>query len=318
MAAYLVAVKPDFSGPKWATSMQNLLTDGCGVLVPIGPTNSSPNACRLGATPGVDPTTNALGSAEILDQASSSPTVLPDGSVVFGAMTNYNGFRGHMFKFSSAGTFTGAYDFGWDSTPAVYSHGGSYSIVLKDNHYGGALYCSGNNTICQSTTPGPYYITQLDPNLNIEWQFQSTNTQSCTRSSNGGLTCTSTNPNGFEWCINMPAVDVNGNVYATSEDGNLYVLPQGNSGIFTTPTQNLFLNLAVGAAYTPIYRSGRTVSSTPRTTATCSWSGTKPAACPKRKRPAVARRPCNTASDEVLRLEAEHHAGRNAGVVLRL
>jgi outer membrane protein assembly factor BamB len=66
------------------------------------------------------------------------------------------------------------------------------------------------------------------------------------------VTCTSTNPNGFEWCINMPAVDVNGNVYATSEDGNLYVLPQGNSGIFTTPTQALFLNLAVGAAYTPL------------------------------------------------------------------
>jgi hypothetical protein len=101
-------------------------------------------------------------------------------------------------------------------------------------------------------TPGPYYITQLDPNLNIEWQFQNTNTESCQRNANGGLTCTSTNPNGFEWCINMPAVDVNGNVYATSEDGNLYVLPQGNSGIFTAPKQNLFLNLAVGAAYTPL------------------------------------------------------------------
>jgi hypothetical protein len=41
-------------------------------------------------------------------------------------------------------------------------------------------------------------------------------------------------------------------VYVTSEDGNLYVLPQGNTGVFTTPSANLFLNLAVGSAYTPL------------------------------------------------------------------
>jgi hypothetical protein len=252
MQSYLVAVKPDFSGAKWVTSMQQLLNDGCGVLVPIGPSNSSPNACRVGATMGVDPTTNAPGSAEVLDLGSSSPVVLPDGSVIFGAITAYNGFRGHMFKFSSAGAFTGSYDFGWDSTPAVYSHGGTFSIVLKDNHYGSALYCSASSSSCQSTTPGPYYITQLDPNMNIQWQFQNTNTQSCSRNANGTLSCTTTNPNGFEWCINMPAVDSAGNVYATSEDGNLYVLPQGNAGVFTAPKANLFLNLALDAAYTPL------------------------------------------------------------------
>jgi hypothetical protein len=27
------------------------------------------------------------------------------------------------------------FDFGWDSTPAVFSHDGTYSIVIKDNHY---------------------------------------------------------------------------------------------------------------------------------------------------------------------------------------
>jgi Viral BACON domain len=253
MQAYLIAVKSDFSGPKWAASLQNLLNDGCGVIVPIGPTNSTPNACRLGATLGVDPTTNAPGSGVIIDQASSSPTVLPDGSVILGAITNYNGFRGHMFKFNAAGNFTGAYDFGWDSTPAVYPHGGTYSIILKDNHYGSGLYCSaGTSPICASQPDGPYYITQLDPSLNIQWQFQSTNTQSCARNAQGTLSCTTTNPNGFEWCINMPAVDANGSVYVTSEDGNLYVLPQGNAGVFTVPTANLFLNLAEGAAYTPL------------------------------------------------------------------
>ncbi|MBZ5694136.1 MAG: hypothetical protein LAN36_02115 [Acidobacteriia bacterium] len=253
MQAYVIAVKSDLSGAKWAASLQHLLNDGCGTIVPIGPTNSTPNACRVGATPGVDPTTNALGSGVILDQASSSPTALPDGSVIFGAMTNYNGSRGHLFKFDVNGSFSGAYDFGWDSTAAVYSHGGTYSIVIKDNNYPVGLYCSGGGSICQALPEGPYYITQLGPNLNIEWQFQNTNTQSCTRNSNGSVTCTAnTNPNGFEWCINMPAVDANGLVYATSEDGNVYVLPQGHSGIFTTPAANLFLNLALGAAYTPL------------------------------------------------------------------
>ncbi len=252
MQAYLIAVKPDFSGPKWAASLQNRLNDGCGVIVQIGPTNSTPNACRVGATVGVDPTTNAPGSGVIVDQASSSPTVLPDSSVIFGALTNYNAFRGHMFKFDSAGNFQSAYDFGWDSTPAVYSHEGTYSIVLKDNHYDTGMYCTGSSSICEALPPGPYYITQLDANLNVEWKFQSTNTQSCTRGSGGGVTCTNTNPNGFEWCINMPAVDANGNVYVTSEDGNVYVLPQGHTGVFTTPSANLFLNLAIGAAYTPL------------------------------------------------------------------
>src|SRR6202041_2443654 len=256
MQAYLIAVKSDFSGAKWVASLQHLLTDGCGTgaafLVQIGPTNTTPNACRVGTNVGVDPTTNAPGSGVILDQASSSPTALPDGSVIFGAITNYNGFRGHMFKFDSTGTFTGAYDFGWDSTPAVYSHGATYSVVLKDNHYDTGLYCNFDSPICQTLPQGPYYITELDPNFNIQWQFQSTNTQSCTRNANGSVSCTTTNPNGFEWCINMPAVDLNGDVYVTSEDGNLYVLPQGNTGVFTTPSANLFLNLAVGSAYTPL------------------------------------------------------------------
>jgi hypothetical protein len=252
MQAYVVAVKSDFSGAKWVASLQNRLQDGCGVLVPIGPSNTTPNACRVGANAGVDPTTNAFGSGVILDEASSSPTALPDGSVIFGAMTNYNGARGHLFKFDAAGNFSGAYDFGWDSTAAVYSHGGTYSIVLKDNHYPAGMYCNYFSPICQNLPDGPYNITQLSPSLAIEWQFKATNTQSCTRNSNGSVTCTTSNPNGFEWCVNMPAVDSTGMVYVNSEDGNVYALPQGHSGIFTTATANLFLNLAIGAAYTPL------------------------------------------------------------------
>lgn len=198
--AYVVAVNSNLT-PKWAATMQNVLTDAC----PVG----SPPTC-------------VKGSGQIIDQASSSPTVLPDGAVLFGAFTGYNGERGHMLKFDSLGNFLGAYDFGWDSTPAVYVHGATYSIIIKDNFY---------------ATSGPYYITQLNPSLQIEWQFQNTNPAQA---------------NGFEWCINMPAVDMNGTVYANSEDGSIYVIPQGHTGIFTQPQGSLFLNLALGAAYTPL------------------------------------------------------------------
>jgi hypothetical protein len=238
MSAFLVAVNSNMT-PKWAASLQNRLSDGCGVIVPIGPTNSTPNACRLGANPGVDPTTNAMGSGQVIDQASSSPTVLPDGTIVYGAITMYNAVRGHLFHFDAAGNYLGAYDFGWDSTPAVYTHDGTFSIVLKDNHYDAPLYCFFDSPICQTLPPGPYYITQLDPNLKIEWQFQNT-------------TVDADHPNGYEWCINMPAVDMDGNVFVNSEDGNIYELPQGNSGIFKTPTGKMFLNKAIGAAYTPL------------------------------------------------------------------
>jgi outer membrane protein assembly factor BamB len=93
--------------------------------------------------------------------------------------------------------------------------------------------------VCGPLPDGPFYITQLSADLNIEWQFQSTNTT-------GGHT------GGYEWCVNAPAVDSNGIVYVNSEDGNVYTLPQGHAGVFTTPAQIIFLKQAIGAAYTPI------------------------------------------------------------------
>ena len=50
----------------------------------------------------------------------------------------------------------------------------------------------------------------------------------------------------------MLAVDANGNVYANSDYVNLYVLPQGHAGVFTTASSVHVLNLALGAAYTPL------------------------------------------------------------------
>lgn len=238
--SFLIAVNPDMT-PKWSASMVNRATDGCGVSLPIAPqgVNNEPNSCRYGTTVGVDPTTNAPGSATPSDLSSSTPTVLPDGSVLFGATTDYNYSRGHLFHFDAQGNYLNSYSFGWDSTPAVYPHDGTWSIVVKDNHYPGTAYCFFDNPVCTPVGPGPYYVSQLDANLNVQWSFQNT-------------TIDNDHPNGYEWCVNAPVVDVNGVVYATSEDGHVYSIPQGHSGVFTTWQQRIFLLEALGAAYTPM------------------------------------------------------------------
>jgi hypothetical protein len=258
--AGIAAVNPDLT-PQWWTSLRDRLNDGCnndagtfpGALLPA---NGTPGGCRLGSTPGVDPQQNTRPAARVDDSASSSITVTPDGSLLYGALTFYDFTRGHLVKFSSGGQFLGSYSFGWDSTPAIYQHDATYSIVIKDNEYGGGpnfgSYCDVDS-ICPPRNNGPFFITQLSPNLNVEWKFQNTNNQKCTRQPDGTITCVpNTSGNqwaniGFEWCINAPVVDSKGVVYANSEDGNLYAIAQGG-----TLQQNIFLDLALGAAYTPL------------------------------------------------------------------
>jgi hypothetical protein len=239
--AYIVAFHPDLS-LKWTASLRDRLHDGCGVLVPIATKSSPPeaNTCRFGANFGVDPATNQAPAGRVIDQSSSSPVVTPDGGVIYGSYTRYDFARGHMFRFDGSGNFMAAYNFGWDSTPAIYPHNGTYSVVIKDNHYDAGNYCEPvkgvqvSQKVCVDAPKGPYYITRLNPNMQIEWQFQNTSTDA-------------THHNGFEWCINAPAIDANGTVYANSEDGNLYVIGQGGGLL-----GHIFLNQALGAAYTPL------------------------------------------------------------------
>jgi outer membrane protein assembly factor BamB len=58
-------------------------------------------------------------------------------------------------------------------------------------------------------------------------------------------------PDGFEWCVNQPAIDAAGIVYANSEDGYLYAIGADGRVI-----QRIFLRLAIGAAYTPLSIGG--------------------------------------------------------------
>jgi hypothetical protein len=246
---YIVAVNSNLT-PKWTATMHGVLTDGCNVQIPP---NGTPGGCSGGATTGVAPDTNSLPSGRVLDDASSSPVVAPDGSVFYGSYTRYNYAQGHMLRYSSTGQFLGSYIFGWDVTPAIYSHGGTYSLVTKDNHYGEVgSYCN-DDAVCppdrNASNPGypeEYFITQLSPSLSVEWKYKNTNTLSCTRNPDNSVTCVNDHPFSFEWCVNAPAIDSNGVVYANSEDGNLFAINQGG-----TLKQKLFQQLALGAAYTP-------------------------------------------------------------------
>jgi outer membrane protein assembly factor BamB len=176
--SYMVAANADLT-PKWHTSLRNL-----------GPSRIT----------GI-----------VYDLSSSTPAVAPDGSILYGAQGGSE-FRGYLLKLSSTGQFLSSYDFGWDTTPAIYRHDGTYSVILKDNHY---------------VTDGPFYITQLNASLLPEWSFLSASNR--------------------EWCVNAPAVDANGVVYVNNEDGNVYAINQGG-----TQKGKIFLRRAIGAAYTPV------------------------------------------------------------------
>ena len=229
--AYLVAVHPNLT-PAWTASLRDILNDGCGVLLH---NDNSNVGCRTGSNTGVDPATNRRPAGRVADTGTSSPVVLPDGAVVVGSFTSYNFFRGHLFKFGADGHALATYDFGWDITPAVRVHDGTYSLLLKDNHYTSP---DGNES---------YFVTSLDANLQPEWSFHATNTQSCSGVNPREKVCVDDHPEGFEWCVNQPAVDAAGTLFLNSEDGTLYAFDTTGAVV-----GRIFLDTALGAAYTPI------------------------------------------------------------------
>lgn len=224
--AWLIKVAPDDTTAKatYASLTRGVETQRPGVNVApaIAPDSTIYTVSRHHVFPGpsflvaVNPDLSPKWVAQmgpvVTDQSSSSPTVAPDGSVLYGGLGPDPTYRGVLLHFSPTGEFLNSYDFGWDITPAIYAHDGTYSIIIKDNHY---------------ETAGPYYITRLTADLTPEWQFE--------------------NPNGMEWCINAPAVDRNGVVHTNGEDGYLYTINQDG-----TLKQRIFLILASGAAYTPL------------------------------------------------------------------
>ncbi len=268
----LVAINPNLT-KKWVATLRERFHDGCGVSIAAGgvfPPNGAPGGCTVGAPLGVDPSTNGFGNGEVLDDSSSSPAVALDGAIFYGAYSRYNYNQGHMMKFDAAGTFIRGYGFGWDQTPAfVLRNGGAencygtnsscYAVVVKENRYGNigsycdsAFACPPDRTGTNPANPEGYFITQLDQNLSVQWQFRSTNTQSCSRNPDGTISCVSDHPVGFEWCVNGHLVDKDGVVYANSEDGFLYAITA--RGLLK---EKIFQQLALGAAYTPTSMDAR-------------------------------------------------------------
>ena len=224
--SYMVAINPDLSR-KWITSMRDRLNDGCDVLLPP---SGMAGGCKSGATPGVDPADNTRGAGRVIDDSSSSPSVAPDG-VFYGAYTRYNYSQGHMMHFSANGAFLNAYHFGWDITPAIYAHNGTYSVVTKENRYDQTgSYCP-YLSICpgirRAEDPQGYFVTQLDPSLRPEWLVE--------------------NPNDREWCVNGPAIDDRGMIYMNSEDGFLYAFDSAGN-----LRETILLLTTGGQAYTPV------------------------------------------------------------------
>jgi hypothetical protein len=219
--SYLVAIRPNLT-LDWAASLRDRGIDGCG-----SPNISIP--CTPWALPGVDIGTNLPTAAQASDSSSSAPVALPDGGVVYGGLVENNGSRGHLFKFDRDGQLQGTFDFGWDSTPGVYRHDGTYSLVLKDNYY----------------FDGVFFVTQLDADLHEEWEFEATNTLACERLPDGTMSCEDFG-GPFEWCVASPGIDKHGTVHVVSADGNLYSIGQGG-----VEKGHVFLERTAFAAYTP-------------------------------------------------------------------
>jgi len=191
--------------------------------------------------------------------------VAPDGSVYYGAYTRYNYAQGHLMRWSSAGQYLdtaapwGGFQFGWDTTPAIFpfttaTGAQTFAVITKENHYGDvgsycndATICPPDRTATHPAYPEEYFMSSLTPDLSVNWRFQNTNPLSCTRNADGTLSCTSDHPRFFEWCVNAPAVDVNGTVFSNSEDGNLYEIDRNGNLV-----NIVFTQLAIGAAYTPL------------------------------------------------------------------
>jgi hypothetical protein len=191
---------------KWATPLAGVLQDGCGVLIPIG---QGQLGCRPGTRIGVDPSTNLSPTAEVVDRSTSSPVIAPVGTVLYGAYSRYNDERGHLIELTSSGKIKATYDFGWDTTPAVWPHKGTFSIVTKDNIYRGTVFGDGNRS--QSS------LVSLDASLKPLWRIAA----SCEATK-----CAQRWP---EWCITSPAIDAVGNVIATNETGEVVVVaPTGS------------------------------------------------------------------------------------------
>ncbi len=188
-------------------------------------------------------------AAWVSDDASSSPTVGPDGDVYMGVLeanAPAHSFRGWLLHFDSALAPAGAPgSFGWDNTASIipramlpqYSGASDYLLLMKSNSYGGI-----------GQGDGKHRIAVVDPKATQADAF-STVTVMHEVITVLGPTPSNEYPGGVEeWCINTAAVDAaTQSVLMNSEDGRLYRwhLPSN------TLSESIGLNNGYAQSYTP-------------------------------------------------------------------
>ena len=190
--------------------------------------------------------------AFLADNASSSPTIGPDGDVYYGVLENpdqANHARGWLLHFDAllAQTKTpGA--FGWDDTASVvpasivpsYTGPSSYLLMTKYNNY------------AEAGGDGLNRLAILDPNAVMSDPVTGV------RVMREVLTIASPTPDGpppavKEWCINSAVVDpATHSVLAGNEDGKLYRWDLVTNSL----SQTLVLTPGLGEAYTPTLIGG--------------------------------------------------------------
>ncbi|MGB8169650.1 MAG: hypothetical protein WCF18_19270 [Chthoniobacteraceae bacterium] len=193
-----------------------------------------------------------VGAASVINLASATPTVGPDGDVYFGVLEgNFpsNHDRGWLLHYSSSLATTktpGA--FGWDDTASIvpvsavpsYSGPSSYLLLTKYNNYASV----GGD--------GVNKLALVDPNVTMTDPITGATVMN-TVLTVAGVTpdeeYVGSFPNAVrEWCINSAAIDVvNKCAVVNSEDGKLYRWD------FSTNSLSTGLTLAppTGEAYTP-------------------------------------------------------------------
>jgi hypothetical protein len=244
------AISLDGSKVYFAVNNVNGFADGAaGYLVAVDSTTlTSVGAVRLKDV--VVPQNDAY----FFDDATSSPTVGPDGDVYYGVIENpfpENNDRGWMLHFDANLTTTkipGA--FGWDITPSIvpatavpsYTGKSSYLILTKYNNYAGIGTGDGVNQVAVQD-PNDHMIDPITGASVMKTILTVIGPTPDQGNRNQGY------PNAVhEWCINTAAIDAkNKRAIINSEDGNLYVWD------FTTNNLTAQINLSAGLGepYTP-------------------------------------------------------------------
>ena len=188
-------------------------------------------------------------AAWVNDNASSSPTVGPDGDVFYGVLeanAPAHQFRGWLLHFDSAlAAAKTPGSFGWDTTPSVvpasavpqYTRPSTYLLATKYNSYYGA----GGD--------GQNRIALLDPNqAQPDAIIAGVGVMREVLTQLGPTPDPGTYGGVKEWCINTMAVDAaTRSILVNNEDGFLYRWDLPSNRL----VEPLMLSSGLAAAYTP-------------------------------------------------------------------